>query len=72
MECFWSLHRNRRQAGDRDQQDPPVFYLYFDTNDGFTSYYLPGTGFLAEYEKIYLGGKKKSLVLFIKTNDRYQ
>ena len=56
MERLWRLHRYRRQAGNCNQQDPAVFYLCFNTYVGFANYYLPGTGFLAEYEEIYLGG----------------
>jgi len=56
MERLWRLHRYRRQAGNSNQQDPPVFYLCVNTHDGFTCHYLPGIGFLAEYEEIYMGG----------------
>jgi hypothetical protein len=60
------LYRDRRQAGHRYQQDPPVFYLYFNTYDGISGHYLPGIGFLEKYQEIYLGRKKKSLVLSLR------
>ena len=65
MERLWRMYCHRRQVGDCNQQDPPVFYLCFDTYNGFACYYLPGAGFLAEYEEIYLGSQAESVVLFI-------
>ena len=46
--------------------DPAVFYLCFNTYDGFSYYYLPGACFLEKYEEVYMGGEKKSLVLSYK------
>ncbi len=75
MECLWSLFSHWQPDGDRNQQDPPVFYLCFHTDDGITSYYLPRTGILEEYEELYLGGEEESLVLsltgFLNTNNQY-
>ena len=65
MERLWGLYCHRRQAWHCNQQDPAVFYLCFNTYDGFACYYLPGAGFLAEYEEIYLGSETKSVVLFM-------
>jgi len=65
MERVWGLHRNWGQAWDRNQQDPPVFYLCFHTYDGFACYYLPGACFLEKYQEIYMGSEEKSMVLFI-------
>ena len=56
MECLWRLHRFRRQAGDRNQQDPAVFYLCFNTHDGLAYYHLPGACFLEKHQEVYLGG----------------
>ena len=53
MERLWRLYGYRRQAGDCNQQDPPVFYICFNSNVGFANYYLPRAGLLAEYEEIY-------------------
>ena len=63
MECFWRLYCHRPQAGHRNQQDPPVFYLCFNTYDGFAYYHLPGACFLEKHQEVYMGDKKKSLVL---------
>ena len=49
VERLWRLHCHRRQAGNRNQQDPPVFYLCINTYDGFACYYLPGSGVLEKY-----------------------
>jgi hypothetical protein len=65
MECFWCLFGHWQPDGDCDQQNTSVFYVRFTPNDGFPHYYLYGAGFLAEYEEIYLGSEKKSLVLFV-------
>ena len=65
MERLWRMYCYRRQARDCNQQNSPVFYICFDSNIGFADYYLPGAGFLAEYEKIYLGSEEESLVLFV-------
>ena len=65
MECLWRLHCNRSEAGDLNQQDPPVFYLHLYSYDGLAGYHLYGAGFLEKYEKIYLGGEEKPLVLFM-------
>lgn len=65
MERLWRMYCYRRQAGDCNQQNSPVFYICFNSNIGVAHYYLPGAGFLAEYEKIYLGSEKESLVLFV-------
>ena len=65
VECLWRLHRNRGQAWDRNQQNPPVFYLRFNTYDGFACYHLPGACLLEKYQEIYMGGQEESMVLFI-------
>jgi len=66
MERLWRLYCHRPEAGHCNQQDPPVFYLCFNTYDGFACYHLHGTCFLEKHQEIYLGDKKKSLVLSIK------
>ena len=66
MERLWRLYCYRPQVGHCNQQDPPVFYLCFNTYDGFASYYLPGACFLEKHQEVYMGGKKESLVLSIK------
>src|SRR6187399_1801198 len=66
MERLWRLYRHRPQIGHCNQQDPPVFYLCFYTYDGFACYHLPGARFLEKHQEVYLGDKKKSLVLSIK------
>lgn len=68
MECFWGMYCHWCKAGNFYWEDPPVFYLYFFTNDGLSDHHLPGVGFLEKYAQIYLGGKKESLVLFVKNN----
>jgi len=65
MERLWRLYRYRRQAGDRHQQDPAVFYLCFNTYNGFACYHLPRACFLEKYKKIYMGREKKPMVLFV-------
>ena len=66
MECLWRLYCHRPQVGHCHQQDPPVVYLCFNTYDGFASYYLPRACFLEKHQEVYMGSKKKSLVLSIK------
>jgi len=66
MERIWRLYCHGPQAGHCNQQDPPVFYLCFNTYDGFACYHLPRACFLEEHQEIYMGDKKKSLVLSIK------
>src|SRR6187399_454787 len=66
MERLWRLYRHRPQIGHCNQQDPPVFYLCFNTYDGFACYHLPGACFLEKHQEVYMGGKKESLVLSIK------
>jgi len=63
MERFWRLYCHRPQAGHCNEQDPPVFYLCFNTYDGFAYYHLPGTCLLEKHQEVYMGDKKKSLVL---------
>jgi hypothetical protein len=63
MECLWRLFGHWQPHGNRHQQNPPVFYLYFPAYVGFTDYHLPGAGFLEKYEEIYLGSEEKPLVL---------
>jgi len=65
VECVWRLYRYRCQAWDRDQQDPPVFYLCFNTYNGFACYHLPGACFLEKYQEVYMGGEEESMVLSI-------
>ena len=67
MERLWRMYCHRRQAWHCNQQNSPVFYICFNSNVGFANYYLPGAGFLAEYEEIYLGSETESVVLFIGT-----
>ena len=66
MERLWRLYCPGPQVWHCNQQDPPVFYLCFNTHDGFACYYLPGACFLEKHQKVYMGGKKESLVLPIK------
>jgi len=66
VERLWRLYCPRPQAWHCNQQDPPVFYLCFNTHDGFACYHLPGACFLEKHQEVYMGGKKKSLVLSIK------
>ena len=66
VERLWRLYCHRPPVGHRNQQDPPVFYLCFNTYDGFACYHLHGTCFLEKYQEVYMGSKKKSLVLPIK------
>ena len=66
MERLWRLYCHRFEARHCNQQDPTVFYLCFNTYNGFACYYLHGIGFLEEYEKIYLGSEAESVVLPIK------
>lgn len=70
MERLWRLYRNRSKTGNFNQQDPAIFYLHIYSYDGVACYYLYGTGFLEKYAKIYLGGKEKSLVLFIDISNK--
>ena len=65
MECLWCLFSHRQPDGHRDQQDPAVFYVRFDPDDGLPYYHLHGAGFLEKYAEVYLGSEKKSLVLFV-------
>jgi hypothetical protein len=66
MECLWRLYCHRLEVRHCHQQDPPVFYLCFNTHDGFASYHLYGTCLLEKHQEVYVGSKKKSLVLPIK------
>ena len=66
MERLWRLYCHRFEARHCNQQDPTVFYLCFNTYNGFTCYHLHGSCFLEKHQEIYLGDKKKSLVLSIK------
>jgi hypothetical protein len=66
MERIWRLYGYRRQVRNFNQQDPPVFHLYIYSHHGLACDYLHGAGVLEEYEKIYLGGKKKPMVLSVK------
>ena len=63
MECLWRLFSHRRQDGDCHQPDQAIFYLCITAYDGLSYYSLYGAGFLEKYPQIYIGGKKKSLVL---------
>jgi len=54
-----------RQDGNRYQPHPPVFYVCFIVDHGLADYSLHGAGFLEKYAKLYEGGQKKSLVLFV-------
>lgn len=65
MECFWCLFRHWKPDGHCYQQHPEIFYVHLSTDDGIPDYYLYGAGILEKYEKIYLGGEEKSMVLFI-------
>jgi hypothetical protein len=65
VECVWRLYCYRRQAWDRDQQDPAVFYLRFNTYHGLAGYHLPRACFLEKYQEIYMGGQEESMVLSI-------
>ena len=68
MERLWRVHRYRSKAGDINQQDPPVLYLHINPYNGFAGYNLYGACILEKYEKIYLGGEEKSLVLFVENH----
>src|SRR4030095_634599 len=63
VERLWRMYCYRRQAGDRNQQNTTVFYLRFNTYDGFSDYYLPGTCLLEKHQEIYMGGEEESMVL---------
>lgn len=65
MECLWCLFGYRQQDGYCHQQNPAVFYVCHRTYDGFTDYHLYGAGILEKCEKVYLGSKAESLVLFV-------
>ena len=63
MERLWRLYCHRLKAGHCNQQDPPVFYLCFNTYNGFACYHLPGACFLEEYQEVYMGREEKPMVL---------
>lgn len=63
MERIWRLYRYWRQAGNFNQQNPPVFHLYIDSYYGLACHYLHGAGVLEKYEEVYLGCEEKSMVL---------
>lgn len=63
MERLWRLHRHWQPIWDRGKQNTPVFYLCFNTNDGFSCHHLPGACFLEKHQEIYMGDKEKSVVL---------
>ena len=65
MECLWRLFSHRQPDGDCYQQNPPVFYVHFVTDNGLADYHLHGAGFLEKYAEVYLGGEEKSVVLFV-------
>lgn len=69
MECLWCLFGHRRQDGNCDHPDQAVFYLCLSSHDGFSYYYLYGTGIPEEYPEVCNGGEEKSLVLFIMSNE---
>ena len=66
MECLWGLFGHWQQDGNCHQQHPQVLYVCLYPYSRFANSYLHGTGFLAEYEKIYLGSEKESLVLSVR------
>lgn len=65
MECFWRLYGHWQPAGHCHQQDPAVFYVCVDIDDGLTYYHLHGAGLFPECAEICDGGEAESLVLFI-------
>lgn len=65
MECLRRLFCHWQQDGNCDQQNPSVFHVHFPTYDGLPYYHLHGAGLLEKYAPVYLGSKKKSMVLFI-------
>ena len=65
MECFWRLYSHWQPDGYRYKQDPAIFHVHLYPDDGLPYYYLHGIGFLEKYAEIYLGGKAKSVVLFV-------
>lgn len=65
MERIWCLFSYWQPYGNCHQQDPAVFYVRFHSDNGVPDYYIYDPGFLAEYEEVYVGGEKKSLVLFV-------
>ena len=65
MECLWRLFSHWQPDGRCYQQDPAIFYVCLYPHDGLPDHYLYGAGFLAEYPEVYLGSKKKSLVLSV-------
>lgn len=70
MECLWRLFGHWKPDGHSCQQDTAVFYLYFNSNHGFPDHYLHGIGFLEKCKEVYLGGKKKPLVLPVNLKGR--
>ena len=63
MECFWRLYCNWQSHGHCYHPNSPVFYLYIFAYNGFSGYYLPHSCFLEKYQKVYLGGEEKPVVL---------
>lgn len=66
MECLWGLFGHWQQDGNCHQQHPPLFYVCLHSYNWLAYYHLHDTCFLAEYEKVYLGSEKKSLVLSVR------
>lgn len=67
MECLWCVYRYWQQNGNSNKPDSTVFYLCFTPYDGLSHYYLYDTGVLEKYAQVYYGGKKKSVVLLIRS-----
>ena len=65
MECFWRLYSYWPKAGNCYQQDPAIFHVRLNIDNGLPYYHLYDTGFLEKYAEIYLGGEAESLVLFV-------
>ena len=68
MECFWRVLRHWRPDGNCYKPDPAIFYVCFAADDGLSHHYLYGACLLAKHEKLYEGGEKESVVLFVKLN----
>lgn len=71
MERFRCMCRDWQSNGYCYQQDPAILYVYFPAHLRISYHYLYGPRFLAKYAQVYLGGKKKSLVLFIRESLRF-
>lgn len=68
MESFWRTVGHRRTDGHCYQPHSDVVHVYLFSYPGLPYYCLHDPCFLDEHEAVYIGGKEKSVAVFVESD----